>query len=111
LAHRINLDHISPVTAEFVIFRNGKLGFGSAKMREAIPEFVVQNPTAFAAGTDGFQSCAETGKVLPRKALELPTSRLPEPAANASRQHMITVVKETYARFDRSSSTSAHIAA
>ncbi len=28
LAHRINLDPISPVTAEFVILRNGKLGFG-----------------------------------------------------------------------------------
>jgi len=111
LAHRINLDHISPVTAEFVIFRNGKLGFGSAKMREAIPEFVVQNPTAFAAGTDGFQSPQRPGKCFPAKLSNFPRVASPEPAANASRQHMITVVKETYARFDRSSSTSAHIAA
>jgi len=60
-----------------VIFRNGKLGFGSAKMREAIPEFVVQNPATFAARTDRFQSCAETVKVLRHKALELPASRFP----------------------------------
>lgn len=54
LANGINLEQIGPVPAEFMVLRNGKLGFGSAKMRETVSEFVIQNPGSFAAGTNHF---------------------------------------------------------
>src|SRR5437667_3117752 len=68
-------------------------------------------PPPLRPGQTDSKAVQRPGKCFPAKLSNFPRVASPEPAANASRQHMITVVKETYARFDRSSSTSAHIAA
>src|SRR4051812_25517186 len=67
-------------------------------------------PPPLRPGQADSKAVQSSGKCFPTKLSNFPRVASPEPAANASRQHMSTVVKERYARFDSRSSTSSRIA-